>query len=159
MTLDDLTRTVSGFDGLPHVDRIKLFAWFLHTHRKMESFMPVDISRCYEGVHLSGPKNVAQQLGQLVSKTPPELLKNKSGYRLEKRIRDEFDKKYGQRAITVQVTNLLKQLPSKLPDLAERTYLDEALKCFEIGAFRAAIVMTWMSAEPPELRERAMVSK
>lgn len=37
----------------------------------------------------------------------------------------------------------LTELPSKLPDLAERTYLDEALKCFSVEAFRAAIVMTW----------------
>jgi hypothetical protein len=143
VTLEDLTRAVSGFDGLPHVDRIKLFAWYLHTHQKMDYFMPADISRCYEAVHLSGPKNVAQQLAQLVSKKPPELLKTKNGYRLEKRVRDELDKKYGQRAITVEVTNLLRDLPAKLPDLAERTYLDEALKCFAVGAFRAAIVMTW----------------
>ena len=143
MTLEDLTRFVPGFDGLQHVDRIKLFAWFLHTHRNMECFMPADISRCYEGVHIAGPKNVPQQLAQLAAKKPPELLKNKSGYRLEKRVRDGFDKKYGQRASTIQVTNLLKELPSKLPDLSERTYLDESLKCFEVGAFRAAIVMTW----------------
>jgi hypothetical protein len=143
VTLEDLSRTVSGFDGLPHVDRIKLFAWFLHTQRQMEYVMPADISRCYEDVHVSGPKNISQQFAQLISKRPPELLKNKSGYRLEKRVRDEFDKKYGQRAITVEVTNLLKELPAKLPNLAERTYLDEALKCFGVGAFRAAIVMTW----------------
>jgi len=144
VTLEDLTRAVPGFDGLQHVDRIKLFAWFLHTHRKMEHFMPADIARCYESVHLSEPKNIPQQLAQLVAKKPPELLKkNGQGYRLEKRVRDDFDKKYGQRASTIEITNLLKELPSKLPDLSERTYLDEALKCFGVEAYRASIVMTW----------------
>src|ERR1017187_5751256 len=32
---------------------------------------------------------------------------------------------------------------NNVPDLAERTFLDEALNCFEVGAFRAAVVMTW----------------
>ncbi len=105
--------------------------------------MPADISKCYREVHLAEPQNIPGQLAALVSKKPPDVLKNKSGYRLEKRVRDEYDKKYGQRAITVEITNLLKDLPSKLPDLAERTYLDEALKCFSVGSFRASIVMTW----------------
>jgi hypothetical protein len=143
VTLEELIRNVSGFDAMQHVDRTKLFAWYLHTQKGMEHVMPADISRCYEAAHLSGPKNIPQQLAQLVAKKPSEMLKNKSGYRLEKRIRDDFDKKYGQRAITVEVTNLLRSLPSQLPDMSERTYLDEALKCFSIGAFRAAIVMTW----------------
>jgi hypothetical protein len=109
----------------------------------MEYFMPSDIARCYAEVHLNGPSNVGQQLAQLVSKKPPQVLKNKSGYRLEKRVREGFDGQYGQRAITVEVTKLLADLPEKLPDLAERTFLSEALKCFSVSAFRASIVMTW----------------
>ncbi len=143
MTLEELIRAVTGFDAMQHIDRTKLFAWHLHVQKGMEHFMPADISRCYETAHLSGPKNVPQQLAQLVAKKPPEILKNKNGYRLEKRVRDDLDKKYGQRAITIAVTNLLRELPSQLPDMTERTYLDEALKCFSVGAFRAAIVMTW----------------
>jgi hypothetical protein len=140
LTLNELTRAVAGFDQLQHVDRIKLFAWHLHTNKSMDCFMPADIGRCYAEVHLDGPKNIPQQLAQLAGKKPPQILKNKSGYRLEKRSRDEFDKKYSQRSITVEVTNLLRDLPGKLPDLAEQTYLSEALKCFSVGAFRAAIV-------------------
>lgn len=41
------------------------------------------------------------------------------------------------------MSKLLKNLPAQIPDLGERTYLDEALICYEHGAFRAAIVMTW----------------
>jgi hypothetical protein len=43
----------------------------------------------------------------------------------------------------VQVTKLLTELPSKVPDLVQRTYLDETLTCYRHGAFRAAIVMAW----------------
>ena len=35
------------------------------------------------------------------------------------------------------------ELPAQVPDVAERDFLDEALRCYKAGAFRAAIVMTW----------------
>lgn len=143
MTLADLARAVTNFDGLQHVERIKLFAWYLHTHNDMEFFQPSDIARCYAEVHLGGPKNISQQLSQLLRKKPPQILRTRSGYRLEKRPRDEFDRTYGQRPSTVEVTKLLKELPDKLPELTEKTYLIEALNCLSVGAFRAAIVMTW----------------
>ena len=76
-------------------------------------------------------------------KKPPSLLKDRSGYYLEKRVRDEFEARYGKRETTIQLDQLLSDLPSKVPDLQERVFLDEALICFRHGAFRAAIVMTW----------------
>ena len=77
---------------------------------------------------------------------PQYLLKDKTGYRLEHRLRQGFDEKYGQRPSTIAVTVLLKELPDKVPNLAEKDYLGEALRCFQVGAFRAAIVMCWNMA-------------
>jgi hypothetical protein len=37
----------------------------------------------------------------------------------------------------------LLELPAKIPDLAERSFLDEGLRCLRCKAFRASIVMTW----------------
>jgi hypothetical protein len=62
---------------------------------------------------------------------------------LETRIRDPLEAKYGVRAATIQVDKLLSDLPTKIPNLAERDFLKEALICFRNKAFRAAIVMTW----------------
>jgi hypothetical protein len=65
--------------------------------------------------------------------------------------------KYGERKITVEVTKMLTDLPAKVPDVAEREFLDEALICYRNGAFRAAVVMTWnLAFRPPvELRPKA----
>jgi len=41
------------------------------------------------------------------------------------------------------VAKLLRELPAKVPGVAERAFLYEAIKCFEAGAYRAAIVMSW----------------
>jgi len=58
-------------------------------------------------------------------------------------IRKSLDEKHGQRTITIQVTQMLAELPSKVPEVSEREFLQEALICYKHKAFRAAIVMTW----------------
>lgn len=79
----------------------------------------------------------------MTSRKPKEALRTASGYKLEMRVRNGFDAKYSQRASAVHVDKLLSDLPSLVPDLVERTYLDEALICFRNKAFRAAIIMCW----------------
>jgi len=143
MTLAELVQGISGFGSWNHVDRIKLFAWHLHTHKGLEYFAASDVKHCYEDLHLQEPSSIAPFLAAMEKKKPKELIKKPEGYKLEMRIREALDRKHGSRAITVQVTDLLVKLPSSVPDLAERTFLDEALVCFKHGAFRAAIVMAW----------------
>jgi len=92
------------------------------------------------------PSNVSQMLISMESKKPKQFLKTKFGWKLEKRIRDAFDIRFGQRQATVQVTKMLGDLPARIPSFPERTFLDEALICFSHGAFRAATVMTWCLA-------------
>jgi hypothetical protein len=82
-------------------------------------------------------------LVDLSSRSPKDLLRDKDGFSLERRVRQELDAKFGIRESAVTIHRLLAELPDKIPSLAERVFLDEALKCFRVGAFRAAIVMTW----------------
>lgn len=65
---------------------------------------------------------------------------------LERSVREALDAKYGRRAATVKADKLLTDLPSKIPAVAERKFLDETINCFRCGAFRATIVMAWCLA-------------
>jgi hypothetical protein len=94
-------------------------------------------------VLVAKPSSIGAFLTALLKKKPPQLLKNKSGYRLESRVRATLDQKYGERDSTVHVHKLLTELPTKIKIPAERGYLDEALICFHHKAFRAAVVMCW----------------
>jgi hypothetical protein len=143
MTLSELVQDIPNLGGWSHIEKIKLFAWYLHTHKRLEHFTASDIKKCYEDLHTSEPSSIGPFLASMEKKNPKELLKSTAGYKLEMRVRETLDKKYGTRTITVQVTDLLANLPASVPDLAERTFLDETLVCFKHGAFRAAIVMAW----------------
>lgn len=139
MKLEDL----AGVAGpLGHADRIMLFGWWLHVYGVKETFMPAEIGKCYDKLHLDQPSAFGPYIATL-SKKGGGLLKNSQGYRLEGTARAALQKKYGQAPTTVHITTLLGGLPAKLPTLAERTYLDETLTCYKNGAVRAAIVMTW----------------
>jgi len=79
----------------------------------------------------------------MLSRRPKEVLRDSRGYALEKRVRDVLETKYGQRSATIQVEQVLKELSAKVPNSAERTFLDETLICYRHKAFRAAITMAW----------------
>lgn len=143
MTLKELLRRVPNFVALSHPEKITLFAWWLHTHGGRERFDVSAIRACYSSIDMQSSANPAQDISRLEAKRPRTLLKDARGYRVEGSIRDALDGKYGEHESTVQVTQLLKDLPGKVSDEAERLFLSEAMTCYRNRAFRAAIVMTW----------------
>jgi hypothetical protein len=141
MELAELKDSIPGLNAKGHSDKIKIFGWFLHTYGGKEHFHPVDIKACYSKLHHDEPDSFGGYFKNLVDRK--SLLKTAAGYRLSAAARDALRSSFVPAGYKVQVTGLLKALPAQIPDLAERTYLDEALICYENGAFRAAIVMTW----------------
>jgi len=55
----------------------------------------------------------------------------------------DLDSLYAAHPTTIAVSKLLAELPAEVPDLSERVFLQEAINCYRVRAFRAAIVMTW----------------
>ena len=143
MDLEGVVGQIPGFSKWKHADKIKFFAWFIHSQRGKDRFNPSDIRACYDGLSLERPSDVNPFLTAMLNRKPKEVLKDARGYALEARIREPLEARYGQRAATIQVDRLLSELPSKIPNIAERDFLKEALICFRNKALRAAIVMTW----------------
>lgn len=153
MTLGELAALVPGFDELSPYDKICLFGWWLHTQGEVESFGNSEIRECYRQL-ASAPPDLSVYLPRMADKNrkPPYLLREKGEYKLEGTVRRRLDQLYGSQPTTIAVTKLLSDLPAKIPDIAERTFLSEALKCYQVEAFRAAIVMAWNLAFDHMLR-------
>jgi len=140
MEMDHLVSSIEGFANWSHAEKIRFFAWMLHADGR-ERFIASDIRKCYATAHLAEPKNIHQQIAQLVKQQ--DLLEDSHGYRLARPVRDALAERHGQRATTVQIDKLLSELPARVPNLEARAFVSEAISCFRVGAFRAAIVMTW----------------
>lgn len=132
-----------SFAKLPHVEKIKIFAWWIHTHGQRERFDVAAVRSCYNSLHLPPSANIASELNRLSGKKPAELLKDAGGYRLAGQVRTLLDERYGDHETVLVVSQLLRNLPGKVSDEGERRFLSEALTCYKHQAFRAAIVMTW----------------
>jgi hypothetical protein len=142
MELTDLVEQIADFDTLPPRQKIRLFAWYLHVHRSIEVFDYEAIRSCYKQLHLV-PDVVSTYIPNMASYKPPDLVKERGGYKLARSVRSELDAKHGSHRSVVQVSKLLSDLPGKVPDISEKTFLLEAMKCYRVEAYRACIVMTW----------------
>ena len=144
--MNQLEEFVSGIPGFPSwkdADKIRFFCWFIHSKQGRERLSPADIRKCYDDLSLQKPTDVNPYLAQMLTRKPKEVLRDNRGYALEKRLKDSLEAKYGQREATAKADKLLLELPTKLPNIPERSFLNEAIICFRYKAFRAAIVMTW----------------
>jgi hypothetical protein len=141
MQLDELVEQVTGFDNTAPKDKIKLFAWWLHTHGGKELFGPAEIRGCYVKLHIDEPPALATYLTRLAD--AKDFIAERGKYKLARTARAELDKKYGVHHSVVAVDKILTDLPAMVPNINERAFLQEALTCYRSRAFRACIVMTW----------------
>jgi len=125
-----------------HPEKIKVFGWFLHVHANLEYFEAKHIRECYDKLSYDAP-DLNRDLRRLSERKPPELLKDGRGYRLHGKVHRDFDAKYGDVQSTIAVTKLLSDLPSKVPGIEERVFLEEVIRCLKARAFRATVVMAW----------------
>lgn len=141
MQLQELVDQIAGFDTAAPKEKIKLFAWWLHAHGGRELFGPADVRGCFSAVHMDEPPALATYLSRLAE--AKDLLTEKGKYKLARAVRTDLDKKYGVHPSIQAVSKLLTDLPNKVPDLAEKVFLSEAIDCYRVRAYRACIVMTW----------------
>ncbi|WP_323755658.1 hypothetical protein [Roseivirga sp.] len=146
---DKLTNYISGFEdfyALNKTSQIDAFAYFIEEVEKTEFFSPTLLKSCFE---LSKIKPYTNISGYLTSnlKAPrgkkPKFLKSKSGYSLNSAFKVELAKTITLNKPKAITSKTLRDLLVTISDSEENVFLDEAIKCFEIGAFRASIIMVW----------------
>jgi len=142
MQLRELVEQVADFDKLPPRDKIRLFGWFLHTHKSMEHFGSDNIRACFKELHLV-PGEVGKYILRMASMSTPDLVRERPGFKLTRTVRTQLDAKYGNHPSMQAVSKLLVDLPSTVPDMTEKVFLNEAIDCYRVRAYRACIVMTW----------------
>ena len=142
MDLREFVESVPKFGALSHQEKILHLGWYLHVHRQQERFTQADIRSCFDARSMTVP-NLSQEFKRLVERRPRVLLQDSGGFRLENGTRQRLEEKYGTHETTIALGQLLRDLPGKISDEAERHFLSEAITCYHHRAFRAAIIMAW----------------
>lgn len=149
--IGDFVGRVNGFYRKSAVEQLILLAWYVEAQEGRACFDGEHMRKCFRDASID-PPDMSVYLTRLAKKKPPQLVKEKTGYRLTSAVRRDLDKRIGGDPTQAAVAKVLADLPSKLPDLAERDFLAEALNCYKVKAYRAAIVMAWNLAYDHLLR-------
>lgn len=140
-TFEKFSKRVPNFSALSQTDKVCYAAWYLHSQGE-EYITASAINALFNSIH-AVPPHTSVYLRRLSERKPPVFLKNKSGFRLENAVRRVLDSKLAQSLEIAAVSALLSDLVTKLGDSEEAVYLEEALRCYSVRAFRASIVMAW----------------
>ncbi|MGX9178683.1 hypothetical protein [Mesorhizobium sp. BHbdii] len=138
----DFAGSSPGFYRKTAVDQLLALAWFVEARQQRACFDGAYIRQCFKEAGID-PPDTSVYLPRLAAKKPPQLIREKGGYRLAGAVRRVLDTRLGGDPTVAAVTKALTDLPAQVPDLAEREFLTEALNCYRVRAFRATIIMAW----------------
>lgn len=141
-SVSDFAGSAPGFYRGTAVDQLLALAWFSEARQERANFDGVYMRQCFREAGVD-PPDMSIYLPRLATKKPPQLVKERSGYRLAATVRRALDTRLGGDPTVIAVAKTLIELPAQVPDLAEREFLAEALNCYRVRAYRATVVMAW----------------
>src|SRR6266487_1333164 len=146
LRISELLDKVDTFESLTQKEQVKLMSFFFCVENQIDSFLPSQIRTCFENENLRIPANVNNEIKKLVEEKPPSLVKKGGGYTFERNVKKQLESVYLGSTHKQIVSTTLRDLIPKLKSKEQQSFLEEAISCFEIKSFRAAIVMTWLLA-------------
>jgi hypothetical protein len=146
---DKLANFINQFEdfySLSKTEQIDVFAYLLEEIEEMESFSPANIKNCFEVSKIKPYSNIPSYLTKNI-KAPhgkkPKYLKSRKGYSLNSAFKVQLVKIIPENKLKAKASKTLRDLLATISNSEQNIFLDEAIKCFEISAYRASIVMVW----------------
>lgn len=138
----EFAESVNGFYRKNYVDQLMLLCWYMEAVEGKTPISAPGIRNAFVQVGVK-PPDVSKYLKRQADKKTPQLIRVNGGFKIAGAVKRSLDSQIGHNPSVVAVSKLLSELPAKVPNLAERDFLSEALNCYEVKAYRAAIVMVW----------------
>lgn len=123
---------------------IELFVYFLTEELGHDSATAKQVMSCFSECDLAVPSSVAPYLSNGVKANPATFIKAKTGYRLQRYVKERIAARLGVGKVEVSTSTELRKLQSLMSDGDAKDFLVEVIDCFDVGANRAAIVMCWI---------------
>jgi hypothetical protein len=94
--LADFVARIPGFSGWSHPDKFKWFTWYMLRKDGRAVVTLADIKKLYAELHLQPSPNPALVVSRLAAKSPREVLIDGQAFRLERRVLESLDRRYGE---------------------------------------------------------------
>jgi len=144
MTVGAYVDSVENFDHLSQKEQVKLLAFFHSQVNNKEVFTTSEIKACFLEHNLSMPANISNELSKLIKEKPQFIIKVNNGYSFHRTAKKGLQDSFVSSGPAIQVSKALRDLIPKINSKEQKAFLEEAISCFEIQAYRASILMTWL---------------
>ena len=141
----DIVGFMSLFRSDSHATKTLALGYYLEVFDGAESFAVADVRQAYHAAKLSPSSNISVEIRLNVQRG--RMFRPKSGrYALTQdgleRIRERHTVNEAEE-ISENISEKLRSDVLGIADADERDYLEEALKCLGVGAYRGAVLMGW----------------
>lgn len=137
--------SIKDVEELTQTELIPFFIYFLTENCNQPAATTSQIKQCFRDCDLAVP-HVSQRLSDGLRKKPQKFIKVGKGYRLVRLFKDKIANQLGGQRLVAETSVALRNLEGKLADGVAKGFLQETINCFEVGAYRATITMTWILA-------------
>lgn len=138
--------TVKDFFDLKSTQQVDYFVYFLTVEKNHITTQATAIRQCFLHLDILPYSNIYQYLNQNLktkASQPPKFIRIKDGYQLHRNLRTSIETSVDKKPLKAKVNKDLRQLLTYIKNPNENEFLKEAIDCYEISAYRAAIVMVW----------------
>jgi len=140
--VSDLIERKDQFSSMDYIEQVKYLAYFFIKLTKDTVFTARNIKDYFDLADLPHPANVADLCNKLAQKQV--FLISGKGYKFHRDAYQELENEFSQDKPKAKASKKLRDLLPKVALVDNRNFLNEAVLCYEIGAYRSAIVMTWL---------------
>lgn len=146
MTREEIDLFASRFEDFGKwtaAQQTDYLAYYFLTRPDAVSVTAGDIDAAFALLDLRVPTRTSVYLSEEGKKKNGKYIKHSKGYRLERTAFEDIRNIVDSEPKRIHVSNQLAELVLKVKDTQERSFLEEAILCFRVGATRASIVMAW----------------
>jgi len=143
VAISDLIDKKPDFSTLTYLDKVKYLAYFRVKTTEDPYFSTKNLEDIFALVCIKAPANMADIFAKLEKKNV--FLKQNMGYIFSREAQIALDKEFPDNQHKVKAADSLRDLCSRVTQSDLRNYIEEAILCYECEAYRASIVMMWIS--------------
>lgn len=145
ISLHDFINKIDSFYNLNVKAQVDYIAFYLTQYTDCDSVTAKLINDILTELDLHPYKRLAQYLSDESRGRYGKYVRSKTtGYRLNGKLVSEFSTSLGKTPIKKDLNEELVQLIGIVSEKNERAFLEEAMKCYQVSARRAAIILIWL---------------
>lgn len=146
-SIENFALKVKDFVNLSSSEIIDYFIYY-HEEVYKTGVKSKDIEDYFNTLRIPKYSNISSFLASNSKKSKNKkmikLIKNGNLYFLTKQRKDEIKQNIIFDTTQLQVNNNLRELLNIITNNSEKDFLEEAIKTFEVEAYRAAVIMVWL---------------